>query len=165
MTREQIRDWTKRATDALYTVLELNDEWLNLNEDEAKQLADHLYICELMVQCRKAANRVTPSVWEDVQAQILAVPSPSALALASSGPPLPTLDRKALFNLIFKHFDLNEIKGVCFEMQIEYESLPGDGTRDDKVRELIKHCDRHNRKHELLHNLRELRPAAFEGLK
>lgn len=50
-------------------------------------------------------------------------------------------------------------------MDIEYESLPGDGTRDDKVRELIKHCDRHNRKHELLHNLRELRPAAFEGLK
>lgn len=163
MTLEQRRDWSKRATRALYTALELDGEWLNLNEDEAKQLADHLYICDLMVQCRKAANRVTPNVWEDVQAQILAVPPP--LVLASSGPPLPTLDRKATFNLIFTHFDLNELKGVCFELGIEYESLPGDGTRDDKVRGLIQHCDRHNRKHELLYKLRELRPAAFEGLK
>ncbi|MCW1969081.1 MAG: NACHT domain-containing protein [Anaerolineae bacterium] len=160
MTLEQIRDWIKRATNALYAVIELDDEWPNLNEDEVKQLANHLYICELMVQCRKAANRVTPSVWEEVQAQILAVPPP----LASSSLPLPMLDRKALFNLIFKYFDLDEIKGVCFEMGIEYESLPGDGTRDDKVRGLIQHCDRHNRKHELLHTLRELHPAAFEGL-
>jgi hypothetical protein len=159
MMLAQILDWIKRAKDAMY--VSGDEEWLG--KYDVKQLNNHLYICELMVQCRKAANRVTPSVWEEVQAQILAVPPPSALA--SSGPPLPRLDRQALFNLIFKHFDLNEIKGVCFEMEIEYESLPGDGTRDDKVRELIKHCDRHNRKHELLHNLRELRPAAFEGLK
>ncbi len=46
-----------------------------------------------------------------------------------------------------------------------YTLLAGDSTRDDKVRALITYCDRHNRKHELLHNLRELRPAAFEGLK
>lgn len=165
VTRMQMYDWAKRAIATLYTALNLDNEWLNLNDGEVKQLSDHMYICELMVQCRKAANRVTPDVWEELQSQFLAVPPPSPSALASSGPPLPTLDRKALFNLIFKHFDLNEIKGVCFEMDIEYESLPGDGTRDDKVRELIKHCDRHNRKYELLHNLRELRPAAFEGLK
>ena len=163
MTFEQLCNWIKRATDVLYKALELDAKWLHIHEAELKQLADHLYICELMVQCRKAANRVTPSVWEEVQAQILAVPPP--LAQAASGPPLPMLDRKATFNLIFTHFNLNEIKGVCFELDIEYESLPGDGTRDDKVRGLIQYCDRHNRKHELLYKLRELRPAAFEGLK
>ncbi len=158
----EIQDWIKRSTDTLYKALKLDDEWLNLNEEEGKQLAEHLYIREFLVQCRKAANRVTSSVWESVQAKILAVPPPSQ---SPSALPLPTLDHKALFDLIFIHFDLSEIRGVCFEMKIEYESLPGDGTRNDKVRELIKHCDRHNRKHELLHNLRELRPAAFEGLK
>ena len=41
-------------------------------------------------------------------------------------------------------FDASEIKTMCFDLSIDYDSLSGDN-KADKVRELVGFCERHHR--------------------
>lgn len=53
-------------------------------------------------------------------------------------------NRSELKKLLKKHFTLEELKTLCFDLEIPYEDLPGT-TRDAKSRELITYCERNGR--------------------
>ena len=71
------------------------------------------------------------------------------------------LNRRALRNVLYNHFDEGELRDLCFfDLNVDYDSLPGQG-RGGKIRELIAHCERFGRTHELEQACRRWRPNAF----
>ncbi|MCP4542993.1 MAG: hypothetical protein GY832_38240 [Chloroflexi bacterium] len=55
------------------------------------------------------------------------------------------------------HFNAGELHDLCFDLNIDYDSLPGEG-KSDKARELVAHCRRHGRTQELVMQCSKLRP-------
>jgi outer membrane protein assembly factor BamB len=66
-------------------------------------------------------------------------------------------DRARLRNALVKHFDDSELRDVCFDLGIPYDSLQGEG-RSDKARELVAYCERHGMYDKLIEMCRQLRP-------
>ncbi len=64
-----------------------------------------------------------------------------------------------LRDFIDAHFNDNELSDLCFDLGIDYESLPGEG-KAVKARELVAHCQRHDRLAELEAACLRLRPDA-----
>lgn len=58
---------------------------------------------------------------------------------------------------IFNGFNMSEFQGLCFDLDINDEVLPGE-TLDDKTRELIGYCERHGLIKNLTEKCAELRP-------
>lgn len=65
----------------------------------------------------------------------------------------------ALQFLISRHFNDEELRQLCFAMNVEYSELPGIGS-DGKARELVLYCNRHNRLGELFRRVKAARPSA-----
>jgi len=65
--------------------------------------------------------------------------------------------RKRLRENIEAFLNDNELSTLCFDMSIDYESLPGDG-KEAKTRELIGFCERSGRLEELVEECKMLRP-------
>jgi hypothetical protein len=55
-------------------------------------------------------------------------------------------------------FSLEELKDICFDLEIEYENLPGHNQKNAFVRELIGYTQRIGRLHELVQVLQAERP-------
>ncbi len=69
--------------------------------------------------------------------------------------------RYKLRSILWNHFSEGELRDLCyFELNIDYESLPGPG-KGDKIRGLILYCERFGRTDELEQACRRLRPHAF----
>jgi len=66
-----------------------------------------------------------------------------------------------LQRFLINHYSLDELKSLCFELDIEYENLGG-RTRNNKSRELILHLGQNGRFDELFSQLETSRPRAFE---
>ena len=71
-----------------------------------------------------------------------------------------SLDRTELLEILKTYFDDNELRELCFAMEIDYESLPGAG-KAAKARELVAYCERHGRATELVEAIRGSRSGAF----
>ena len=56
------------------------------------------------------------------------------------------------------HFSLSELKDISFDLDIEYENLPGHTVKNDFARELLSHSQRIGRLHELVQELATIRP-------
>jgi uncharacterized RDD family membrane protein YckC len=56
----------------------------------------------------------------------------------------------SLHRLLTIHFNYEELKGLCFYMQLDYESIPGNVGKDVFARELILLCHRVGRLEELV---------------
>jgi hypothetical protein len=69
-----------------------------------------------------------------------------------SGPDLAKLRR-----LLTQYFKEDELQNLCFDMGIDYESLPAIG-KANKARELVGYCDRNGRIPELINHIRQERP-------
>jgi hypothetical protein len=54
------------------------------------------------------------------------------------------IDRLRLLEAIDRHFDGEELRTLCFELEVDYDSLPARG-KINKARELIKYCERSRR--------------------
>jgi len=59
--------------------------------------------------------------------------------------------------MIALHFDEDELRTLCLLLNIDYESLGGDGKRA-KAERLVGYLDRRGRSDELLDKLDQLRP-------
>jgi len=59
---------------------------------------------------------------------------------------------------ISDHFNEEELRTLCFDMQVDYEALPG-WSKDDKVRELVSYFERHGRILELARVIQQQRPG------
>ena len=51
--------------------------------------------------------------------------------------------RAQMQRLLVRHFNLSELKDLCFELSISYEELPN-STISEFARELILYCERHS---------------------
>jgi len=88
-------------------------------------------------------------------AHISSLVSQSSIAASTKRVPTRT-ELVNLFDLLIKHFNEEDLRTLCFCLQIEYADLPAEG-RKNKARELIEHLERHNRIHELMETGRRLR--------
>lgn len=59
--------------------------------------------------------------------------------------------------ILTTRFNDSELRTLCFDLAVDYDSLPGQGL-EDKARELIAHRERRGRIAELASRVRELRP-------
>lgn len=62
-----------------------------------------------------------------------------------------------LREMLTTYFNLDELHTLCSEMNIDFETLPGD-TIADKARELISYCKNHDRLSDLINLCKRLRP-------
>jgi hypothetical protein len=62
-----------------------------------------------------------------------------------------------LRDMIVLYFSEEEVKDICFVMNIDYDNLPGE-EKLSKTRELLQHCKRRGRVSELTHACNRLYP-------
>lgn len=65
--------------------------------------------------------------------------------------------RTQLYGLLTKHFDLEELKTLCFNLGVTYDDLRGEGNAD-KARELVLYLERLDRIPDLTARCAQLRP-------
>ena len=65
--------------------------------------------------------------------------------------------RTQLRQLLTTHFDEGELQTLCFDLGVDYESLPGVG-KADKARELVEYLERRGRIKECVELGKQLRP-------
>ncbi len=74
------------------------------------------------------------------------------------------MNRSQLRRILVDHFDADELKTLCFELQIEYDDLLGT-SRAGKARELITYLERRDRLPEVVKIGKAMRPnAPWESL-
>jgi hypothetical protein len=67
-------------------------------------------------------------------------------------------DLRKLRNLLIKSFNMSELHDLCFTLDVDFDGLPGDG-KEGKVRELLRHLNRHGRLEELVQLCAQQRPG------
>ncbi len=72
------------------------------------------------------------------------------------------MDRVELVKFIRDRFNDGELRDLCFELHIDYESLPGEG-KAAKARELVSFCERRDRLPELERVARQMLEADAQG--
>jgi len=71
-----------------------------------------------------------------------------------------TVDPVNLRQSLSEKFDLEEIKDLCFDLNIDFDDLRGEGK---KVRELVAYCQRHDRLEELTTRIATLWPGVLQS--
>jgi len=71
--------------------------------------------------------------------------------------------RTKLRQNLVDNFGDNDLRDLCVEMNVDYESLPGEG-KSAKARELIAYCERRGRLPDLVTKCYELRPNVAWGV-
>jgi hypothetical protein len=69
-------------------------------------------------------------------------------------------DRRRLRMTLESRFSEDELRGLCFDLGVEYEDLPG-ASKPAKVIAVIGYFERMHRADELMRSVRELRPDEF----
>lgn len=72
------------------------------------------------------------------------------------------MDRVQLVKFIRDKFSDSELRDLCFELHIDYESLPGEG-KAAKARELVSYCERRDRLPDLERTARHALEAEAQG--
>ncbi len=62
-----------------------------------------------------------------------------------------------LWQKLNRHFNREEMRSLCFLLNVEYDDLPGEG-REDKARELVRYLNRRGHVSDLVQRCSELRP-------
>jgi formylglycine-generating enzyme required for sulfatase activity len=66
-------------------------------------------------------------------------------------------EQTRLRKLLAEKFSQEELRTLCFDLDIDYEDLPGEG-HEAKARDLIAHCKRHDRLSEVVSYIQTERP-------
>jgi len=69
-----------------------------------------------------------------------------------------TVDAAALRQVLDDRFDLEEMKNLCSDLDVDFDNLRGEGK---KAREVIAYCRRHGRLPELVKAIARLRPGSL----
>ena len=65
-----------------------------------------------------------------------------------------------IYRAIEKYFNIDEIKTLCANLDIDYDNLQGQG-RNDKASELIRHCQRQETTANLIDEIQSMYPNLF----
>ncbi len=76
---------------------------------------------------------------------------------------MPISEITALRLFIAEHFDLEELRTLCQDLGVDFDSLDGQG-KESKVRELLAYMERHTRSDDLFKILERERPKAWQSL-
>jgi hypothetical protein len=71
--------FANRLVDTWCHGLHLNPEIVKLSKKEAEALRDYLYANHLIIQCKEAAERISPKTWEKIESRMLLVPENSTI--------------------------------------------------------------------------------------
>jgi chromosome segregation ATPase len=83
---------------------------------------------------------------------------PEASMSERSGGETPVqADLAALHQKLNRYFNKEELRTLCFDLGIDYDSLRGEG-KAAKARELVQHCERHGLTAKLIKACAQLRP-------
>ncbi|MEC4881771.1 MAG: hypothetical protein SAL70_10565 [Scytonema sp. PMC 1070.18] len=63
----------KRVVQIWFNTLRLNSDLIYLSEEEIEALKNYLYANSLIVQCKQAAVRISPTTWEAIEKRMLLV--------------------------------------------------------------------------------------------
>ena len=66
-------------------------------------------------------------------------------------------DLKVLREIIARHFNLEELQLLCFDLGVDYENVTGQ-SKNNKALEIVTHCQRHNSINTLINLVKKLRP-------
>ncbi|MGD9100094.1 MAG: hypothetical protein PVF45_06405, partial [Anaerolineae bacterium] len=69
-----------------------------------------------------------------------------------------------LHRFIVEHFDLEELRTLCYDLGVEYDDLRGEG-RGARARELVRWMGRRGELEQLVDALRQGRPGTFDEAK
>lgn len=94
---------------------------------------------------------------EQIAARLDQLESAPALAPASAPTAFTPGQRAALREKLIRHLSDSELRALCDDLDVDYESLPGSG-KADKARELLAYLERRLRLGDLLSLLRSQRP-------
>jgi hypothetical protein len=97
--------------------------------------------------------------WWVLQQAIAGSPRIHTLSVPVDEGECSLLDLAMIHQILVEHFSMEELRTLCFELELEYEDLPGEGTAG-KARELIGYLERRGRVQELMERGRRLRPNA-----
>jgi DNA-binding NtrC family response regulator len=70
----------------------------------------------------------------------------------------PNTSPTTLRRILDERFDLEEIKDLCFDLDIDFDNLPGSGK---KAREVVAYCKRHSCVTELVTRIGQSRPGSL----
>ncbi len=85
------------------------------------------------------------------------------IAFIASLPGQPETYRTKLRLTLDKYFNEGELRNLYFDMNVDYEGLPGE-SKSDKARELVAYCERRQIIPDLVAKCRQLRPnVSWEG--
>jgi hypothetical protein len=70
------RAFVEQIFNLWFETLQLNPATIELTEEESRLLGDYFYVNHLMVRCQEAAVRVSPEVWQGIEARMLRVDAP-----------------------------------------------------------------------------------------
>lgn len=62
-----------------------------------------------------------------------------------------------LLDIIDEYYNLEELRSLCFKLQVDYDNIGGEGKRG-KARELVDYMRRYGRTEELIETIKEERP-------
>ena len=136
-------------------LLEQGYDWFVLEVDGQSLPVDDRKFVGVLADWKK---RVTQFAQQKAGGTAPAKPAPTNTFPKTPAPaPKKTLSLSQLRRNMLEAFNDNELEDLCFEMDIRWESLPGE-TIDAKAREIIKSCERNGRLDELVGKCRGLRP-------
>ncbi|WP_414545895.1 NACHT C-terminal helical domain 2-containing protein, partial [Nostoc sp. CCY0012] len=67
--------FAKHLQETLLKAFKLSPNIINLSKKEAEAQKNYLYINNLLIQCKQASVRVSPTTWEGIEARMLLVSS------------------------------------------------------------------------------------------
>lgn len=123
-----------------------------LAEDLSPQDANRQQLNHLAQQITAWFNETT------AKTENLAVSGSKHLLFAQRNNPVPVapLSPQKLLDILLEYFNLEELKRLCFDLEVEYDDLRGE-SRASKAQELIEYMNRRNRLEELTDEMRRQR--------
>jgi formylglycine-generating enzyme required for sulfatase activity len=139
-------------------------QWVNLYEargQERLMRALRARAAELEASLSQAQARVETPAPPPVRSSGLSRLTTAKAVTASSSQSTSSIDRAGLRRQLVEHFNKEELRTLCFDLDVEYENLPD--TKDGMARELVAQCERHGRIPELITACQQLRPKIVWG--
>lgn len=150
--------------DALIDALTVVEYYEAIKETEAlhQEVIQRLSIWERFeIEIKRAAARrdalVMLSLQRDLDREIKRADEFAQRWKKDAPEPLDWENPAVLRRVITDHFSIEEIRTLCFDLEITHENLASD-TRETLARELVDFCKRHVQLKELAKKVKELRP-------
>lgn len=102
-------------------------------------------------------NNLFDSIWEESKDTLTLIPEHTGNEPESLAEPLSWGNLADLLELLVNRFGEDELRTICFYLEVDYEILPATG-KLGKVRELLTYLERRNRIIALIEVGRKLRP-------